>query len=53
VRSYKLAVVIERGFARTTATRHGGRRRTPRRRLTSNTGTAVTKFHDDRDILGG
>ena len=49
VRSCKLAVVIERGLARTTAPDGGGRY--PRRRLTINTGTAVTKFHDERDIL--
>ena len=49
MRSCKLAVVIERGLARTTAPDGGGRY--PRRRLTINTGTAVTKFHDERDIL--
>jgi hypothetical protein len=50
VRSCKLAVVIERGLARTPAPDQGGRY--PRRRLTSNTGTAVTRFDDERDVLG-
>jgi hypothetical protein len=44
--------VIERSLARTDGPATDGGGRYPRRRLIINTGTAVTKFHDERDILG-
>jgi hypothetical protein len=47
----KLAVAIERDLARTTVPSPTEEARYARHRLTINTGTAVTKFHDERDIL--
>jgi hypothetical protein len=51
VRCCRLAVAIERDLGEATipSPTRGGRY--SRHRLTVNTGTAVAKFHDERDIL--
>jgi hypothetical protein len=51
VRSCKLAVLIELSLTRTTTPSATEKDAILGYRLTINTGTAVVKFHDKRDIL--